>query len=98
MWCEARSSIRETLWREEVAKQDALVAYGRLGSCPVKRREPPNLHRETWRVAVELGWAKTYDAEYLALARPLKSKVVTLDRRPRRGADRLGLVITPDEL
>ncbi|HWX44385.1 MAG TPA: type II toxin-antitoxin system VapC family toxin [Solirubrobacteraceae bacterium] len=98
MWSEARSAIRETVWREEVEEQDAAVAYGRLGSCPVERREPSNLHSETWRVAVELGWAKTYDAEYVALARLLECRLVTLDGRLRRGADRLGLVITPDEL
>jgi predicted nucleic acid-binding protein len=45
-----------------------------------------------------MGWAKTYDAEYLALARLLGCRVVTLDLRLRRGADRLGLVVTPGEL
>lgn len=50
------------------------------------------------RIASELGWAKTYDAEYLALARLLDTRVVTLDLRLRRGAERLGLVVTPDEL
>jgi predicted DNA-binding protein (UPF0278 family) len=49
-------------------------------------------------IAVALGWAKTYDAEYLALAQLLDTRVVTLDMRLRRGADRLGLVVTPDEL
>jgi predicted nucleic acid-binding protein len=45
-----------------------------------------------------LGWAKTYDAEYVALARLLGCRLVTLDARLRRGADRLGFVISPDEL
>jgi len=45
-----------------------------------------------------MGWAKTYDAEYVALARLLSCRLVTLDARLRRGADRLGFVVAPQEL
>jgi predicted nucleic acid-binding protein len=51
-----------------------------------------------WQLAAELGRAKTYDAEYLAAARILGTRVVTLDMRLRRGAAHLGLVVTPTEL
>jgi len=98
MWSEARSVIRETLWRREIEHEDAVATYQRLGTCPVERVERPDLHDEIWRVATELGWAKTYDAEYVALARLLGCRLVTLDARLRRGADRLGFVIAPDEL
>jgi predicted nucleic acid-binding protein len=56
------------------------------------------LGAEAWRIADELGWAKTYDAEYLALALLLGCRVVTVDGRLRRGADRLGIVISMEEL
>jgi predicted nucleic acid-binding protein len=49
-------------------------------------------------VADELGWAKVYDAHYVALARLLDCRLVTLDEKLRRGTDRLGFVITPEEL
>jgi predicted nucleic acid-binding protein len=98
MWCEARSVIHELLWRREVEREDALTTYRRLDSAPVERVEHPDLHDEVWRVADEMGWAKTYDAEYVALARLLGCRLVTLDARLRRGADRLGFVVAPHEL
>jgi predicted nucleic acid-binding protein len=53
---------------------------------------------EAWRVAEELGWAKTYDAEYVALARMLRCRLLTRDERLRRGAARLVEAIGPTEL
>jgi len=98
MWSEARSVIRETAWRGEIEEEDARATYGRLPGCPVDRLDPLELHDEAWRVATEMGWARTYDAEYVALARLLGCRLVTLDARLRRGADRLGFVIAPHEL
>lgn len=98
MWSEGRSVIREIAWRGEAAEEDARTTYARLASCPVERADHPDLHEETWRVAVEMGWAKTYDAEYVALARLLSCRLLTLDARLRRGADRLGFVVGPHEL
>lgn len=51
-----------------------------------------------WEVAEEFGWAKTYDAEYVALAKTESCRLVPLDSRLRRGTDRLGFVVTPAEL
>lgn len=98
MWSEARSVIHETLWRREIDREDAVVTHRRLGACPVDRVDHPDLHDEAWRVANELGWARTHDAEYVALARLLGCRLLTLDARLRRGADRLGFVVAPHEL
>jgi predicted nucleic acid-binding protein len=98
MWSEARSAIHELAWRGQIGGQDADATRRRLERCPVDRRMPRNLGEEAWRVADELGWAKTYDAEYVALARLLRCRLVTLDARLRRGADRLGFVVGPAEL
>ena len=98
MWSETTSALHELLWRGQVEHEDAAATLGRLGSAPIKRRDPAALRRTAWEISDELGWAKTYDAEYLALARILDCQVVTLDARLRRGADRLGLVIGIDEL
>jgi predicted nucleic acid-binding protein len=42
--------------------------------------------------------AEPYDAEYVALAQILGCRLVTLDGPLRRGADRLGFVVSPAEL
>ncbi len=98
MWSEARSVLHELMWRREVTTVDAHATRARLEACPVARRAPRALGDEAWRVADELGWAKTYDAEYAALARLLGCRLLTLDGRLHRGAARLGFVIGPSEL
>ena len=98
MWSEARSALHEAAWRREVPAQVAREAHARLEAFPIARRRPRALGAEAWRIADELGWAKTYDSEYLALASLLGCRFVTLDARLRRGADRLGFVVSPSEL
>jgi predicted nucleic acid-binding protein len=98
MWSETRSALREAMWRGEVSRPNAERALVRLNEAPVKMRNPGQLGTVAWRLADEFGWAKTYDAEYLALAELLGCRVVTVDSRLRRGTERLGLVVLPTEL
>ncbi len=98
MWSEARSALHEVAWRGDLSRKDSLTALRRLETAPVVLSAPDELGEEVWRLADELGWAKTYDAEYVALARILGCRLVTLDARLRRGADQLGFVVSPAEL
>ncbi len=98
MWSEARSALHLKFHKGEIGREDAEIIHARLESCPVERMDPPELGAEAWRVAEEFSWGRTYDAEYVALAKLLDCQLVTLDARLRRGADRLGFVITPSEL
>ena len=98
MWSEARSALHERAWRNELGVNEAQRARTRLEEVEVKVRKHPGLAEEAWRIADELGWAKTYDAEYVALASLLGCRLVTVDGRLRRGADRLGFVVGPTEL
>lgn len=98
MWSEAHSALHERTWRRELGAEQASQARARLTSVGVKPRSHPKLADEAWRIADELGWAKTYDAEYVALASLLGCRLVTVDGRLRRGADRLGFVVGPTEL
>lgn len=98
MWSETRSVLHAKRWRRELADDDAEILRRRLESSPVRLVHRARLGDEAWRLADELGWAKTYDAEYLAVASLLGCRLVTLDGKLRRGADRLGLVVSPEEL
>ena len=99
MWVEARSGLHEAAWRGDVDRETAESAHERLLAAPIEPRAPAELGRVAWQIiADELGWARTYDAEYVALASILGCRLVTLDARLRRGADRLGFVVSPGEL
>jgi predicted nucleic acid-binding protein len=98
MWSEARSTLHLAAWRGQASRDGSLAALDRLESAAVDRVDHPELGREAWRVAGELGWGRTYDAEYIALARLLDCRLVTLDRRLLRGTKRLGFVIGPDQI
>jgi predicted nucleic acid-binding protein len=98
LWSEFTSVVHEAAWRRQITAERAQRLRQALGASPLTVREHPRLHDEAWRIADELGFARTYDAEYVALAELLGCRLVTLDRRLRRGADKLGSVITPAEL
>ena len=98
MWSEVRSSLHEARWRGEVSDEQATRAVMALEASPIRVRTHKRLGAEAWRIADELGWAKTYDAEYLALASLLRCRLVTVDTRLRRATAHLRFVIGPTEL
>jgi predicted nucleic acid-binding protein len=98
MWSEARANLHLALFNGDITAEEAATMHKRLNDCPVKRKDPPELGDQAWEIAEQFGWGRTYDAEYVALAKILGCRLVTLDARLRRGADRLGYVIGPEEL
>ena len=95
---EAVSTLHEMRFRREISAELARIALDRLAGFAYEVRRPPELAPVAWRIADSLGWAKTYDAEYVALAQLVECRLVTLDARLARGAGRLVEVVGPADL
>jgi len=95
LWSECTSVLREMQYRGEISTALKEAALARLVDGPIRRRSPRRLYIEASRLAVELGWAKTYDAEYVALARMLDAPLLTRDARLVRGAGRVLSSVNP---
>ena len=98
LWSEVTSSISKHVWRRELRASDAaslLDVFLGLGLTRVATNE---MYLRAADVARQLGWAKSYDAEYVALAQMLDVPLVTLDAKLKRGAGHLVTVLTPDEV
>ncbi|MGI8778369.1 MAG: type II toxin-antitoxin system VapC family toxin [Acidimicrobiales bacterium] len=98
LWSEVTSVLNEMRWRGELSVPLADAVFDRLLSSPIDRHTGDDLYRDARVVGRELGWAKTYDAEYVALARRLDVQLLSRDEHLRRGAGRLITVVAPDDV
>lgn len=98
LWSEASSAIHEMAWRGEIATDVATHAMKRLKDAPITSYARLDSIADSWAVADRLGWAKTYDAEYVALALALSAPLLTIDARMRRGIGAVVDVIGPLEI
>jgi predicted nucleic acid-binding protein len=87
-------------FRDDISRELARQALDRFlaGEIDIAERRHEELSAQAWQIAADFGWAKTYDAEYIALARLLGCRLVTLDARLRRGTERLRFIVTPNEV
>jgi predicted nucleic acid-binding protein len=98
MRAETLSSLSEMAYRGEIPPDAARVAAIRVADIDIRLDRPAGLDERAWEIARSLGWAKTYDAEYVALAMIHDIALVTLDERLRRGAGHLVSMPSPLEL
>jgi predicted nucleic acid-binding protein len=98
-WSEFLSALHAATWRGEVPATAAATMRQRLATIPIVRWDDDALlHQRAWELADLLGWAKTYDAEYVALAQMLDLPLLTVDGRLRRGVEHLVRVLGPGDL
>ena len=95
---EVTSTISEMACRGELPRDRVPAALAYLRATPVTITRPADLPERAWSVASSLGWAKTYDAEYVALAQLLDVPLLTVDGRLARGVERLIRIVAPADL
>jgi predicted nucleic acid-binding protein len=98
MWSETRSALHESMWRREMSDQLGRQSLAALEGAEVRVRTHRRLGARAVEIADAFGWAKTYDAEYLALAELLGCRLLTSDRRLHRRTEHLGYVVRPQDV
>lgn len=73
------SVLHEAVHRGEIPADVALDRLARIWAMPIRLLGDSVLRRRAWKLAEELGWAETYDAEYVALTQLQGDAFVTLD-------------------
>jgi predicted nucleic acid-binding protein len=73
------SALPEAVHRGEIPPDIALDRLARIRALPIRLLGDAVLRRRAWDLAEKLGWAETYDAEYVALTQLQADALVTLD-------------------
>jgi predicted nucleic acid-binding protein len=73
------SLMHEAVQRGELSAEDARDRLAAVGRMKIRLLGDAVLRQRAWKLADDLGWASTYDAEYLALTQLQADAFVTLD-------------------
>ena len=73
------SMLHEAVARGEILTEVARGRLARIDRMPIRLLGDGVLRRRAWELADRLGWASTYDAEYIALTQLQADAFVTLD-------------------
>jgi predicted nucleic acid-binding protein len=95
---QALSVMHEAVHRGEISADAARERLARVNAMPIRLLGDAVLRRRAWEVAERLGWASTYDAEYVALTQLQADAFVTLDAELARQVEGIVTVATIDAL
>ena len=95
---QALSALYEAARRGEISSSDGIERVTRINSLKVRFLGDKVLQRQAWRVADELGWETTYDAEYVALTKLQADVFVTANDELARAVSGLVDTATIDAL
>ena len=76
---QALAALYEAARRGEISASDGLERVTRINSLRVRFLGDKVLQRTAWKVADQLGWETTYDAEFVALTKLQADAFVTTD-------------------
>jgi predicted nucleic acid-binding protein len=86
------SALHEAVQRGEIPADIALDRLTWIRRMPIRLFGDAVLRRRAWELADQLGWASTYNAEYVALTQLQADAFVTLDAELTRSVE--GIVAT----
>ncbi len=92
------SALHEAVQRGEIEADVAREQLVRIGRMPIRLLGDAVLRRRAWEVADQLGWASTYEAEYVALTQLQADAFVTLDVKLARSVEGIVATATVDAL
>jgi predicted nucleic acid-binding protein len=92
------STLHEAVQRDEITAEVALERLARIGKMRIRLLGDGVLRRRAWEVADQLGWASTYDAEYVALTLLQADAFITLDADLARKVEGVVTVASIDAL
>lgn len=95
---ETTSALRAAAWRGDLSDEIAEQQRRRLRHLPIRWHPSADLVEDAWELAVRLGWATTYDAEYVSLAGRLGIPLLSLDARLVRRVSSLVEILAPADL
>lgn len=73
------SELHEEVHAGKLDPAAARALLARIWAMPIRLLGDAVLRRNAWEIAEQLGWAETYDAEYVALTKLQADAFVTLD-------------------
>jgi predicted nucleic acid-binding protein len=89
---QALAALYQAARRGEISAAEGLERVTRINSLKVRFLGDKVLQRSAWKVADELGWETTFDAEFVALTQLQADAFVSSDRELARAVS--GLVVT----
>jgi predicted nucleic acid-binding protein len=92
------SALHEAVHRGELPADAARERLKRIGRMRIRLLGDAVLRRRAWEVADQLGWASTYDAEYVALTQLQADAFVTLDEDLARSVEAIVSTASIDAL
>jgi len=92
------SSLYQEVQRGDLAKADADRRLTYVRGLQMRLLGDRVLQNVAWKIAQQLGWSDTFDAEYVALTQLQADAFVTLDRRLARAASAIVTVATIEAL
>ena len=81
------SALHEAVQRGELPADVARDRLARIGRMRIRLLGDGVLRRRAWELADQLGWASTFNAEYVALTQLQADALVTLDAELARSVE-----------